>query len=148
MFSVAIHTDGACSGNPGIGGYAAIISCKGVEKTVTGFESKVTTNNKMELMAVIKALAQLKKPCEVVIHTDSQYVITTANHSREWLTCKERPNHELWFQYLTLVEKGKHTVSFVKVAGHSGDELNERCDKLAKQQCVIARHELLKGMKK
>lgn len=147
MFKVDIHTDGACSGNPGVGGYAAIIACKGKEKVITGCSSKITTNNKMELMAVVKALEALKKPCDVTVYTDSQYVITTARHSREWLTCKERPNHELWLQYLTLTESGEHTVTFVKVAGHSGDEMNERCDKLAKQQCVVARHKLLERSK-
>lgn len=142
MYDVTIYTDGACSGNPGVGGYGAILSCKGHERIVRGRSKEVTTNNRMELMAVIEALKALEKPSEVTVYTDSSYIITCTTHDRKWLTCDERPNHDLWVELITVGLNGKHRIKFVKVEGHTGLVQNERCDKIAKEQCVKARHEL------
>ena len=142
MFSVTIYTDGACSGNPGVGGYGAILTCNGKERIVRGFCSEVTTNNRMELMAVIEAMKALERPCDVTVHTDSQYICHGAKHDRKWLTSENRPNNDLWAQLIEIKTKGKHTVKFIKVSGHAGVTMNERCDKIAKEQCVKARHYL------
>ena len=142
MYNVTIYTDGACSGNPGVGGYGAIITCNGVEKIVRGRSKEITTNNRMELMAVISAIKALNKPCEVTVYTDSQYICQNATHDRKWLTCEQRPNRDLWLELITVGLKGQHRIKFIKVAGHSGLVMNERCDKIAKEQCVKAKHEL------
>lgn len=142
MYDVTIYTDGACSGNPGVGGYGAILSCNGYERIVRGRSKEVTTNNRMELMAVIEALKALEKPSEVTIYTDSSYIITCTTHDKKWLTCDERPNRDLWIELITVGLNGKHRIKFVKVEGHTGLVQNERCDKIAKEQCVKARHEL------
>ena len=141
MFSVTIYTDGACSGNPGVGGYGAIITCKGKEHIVKGSCPETTTNNRMEIMAIIEAVKALKKPCEITIHTDSQYVCTSTSHDKKWLTSESRPNRDLWIQLIEAGNKGGHKIRFVKVKGHDGIALNERCDKIAKEQCLKARHE-------
>lgn len=145
MFDVTIYTDGACSGNPGVGGYGAILQCKGAEHVVQGCSKEITTNNRMELTAVIEAIRALKKPCRVTIHTDSQYVCDCVSHDRKWLTSASRPNHDLWLELITVGLNGQHKIKFVKVAGHSGLTLNERCDKIAKEQCIKAKHELTEG---
>lgn len=142
MYNVTIFTDGACSGNPGVGGYGAIISYNGVERIVRGRCKDITTNNRMEVTAVIEALKALTKPCEVTIHTDSQYIIDCTTHDREWLTNETRKNHDLWLELITVGLKGHHKIKFVKVTGHSGLVQNERCDKIAKEQVIKARHEL------
>lgn len=142
MYNVTIYTDGACSGNPGVGGYGAILTCNGKERIVRGRCKDITTNNRMELTAVIEALKALNKPCEVTVYTDSQYICTATAHDRKWLTCDERPNHDLWFELISIGLKGQHRIKFVKVSGHSGLAQNERCDRIAKEQCVKARHEL------
>jgi ribonuclease HI len=142
MYNVTIYTDGACSGNPGVGGYGAIITCNGAEKIVRGRSKEVTTNNRMELMAVISAIKALNKPCEITVYTDSQYICQNATHDRKWLTCEQRPNRDLWIELITVGLKGQHRIKFVKVAGHSGLVMNERCDRIAKEQCVKAKHEL------
>ena len=142
MYNVTIYTDGACSGNPGVGGYGAIITCNGVEKIVRGRSKEVTTNNRMELMAVISAIKAFNKPCEVTVYTDSQYICQNVTHDRKWLTCEQRPNRDLWIELITVGLKGQHRIKFVKVAGHSGLVMNERCDRIAKEQCVRAKHEL------
>ena len=144
MYSVTIYTDGACAGNPGVGGYGAILSCNGVERIVRGNCKEITTNNRMELTAVIEALKALNKPCEVTVHTDSQYICDATKHDRKWLTADSRANHDLWLELITVGLKGQHKIKFVKVAGHSGVIQNERCDKIAKEQCVKARHEAYK----
>ena len=144
MYSVTIYTDGACSGNPGVGGYGAILSCNGVERIVRGNCKETTTNNRMELKAVIEAIKALTKPCEVTVHTDSQYICQSTKHDRKWLTCDSRPNHDLWLELITVGLEGHHKIKFVKVEGHSGLIQNERCDKIAKEQCVKARHEAYK----
>lgn len=141
MFNVSIYTDGACSGNPGVGGYAAILTFNGREHIVKGTCTEITTNNRMEIIAIIEAIKALKKPCEVTVHTDSQYVCVSCSHDKEWLTSESRPNSDLWIHLIEVGNKGGHKIRFVKVKGHDGVALNERCDKIAKEQCVKAKHE-------
>ncbi|MBQ8197610.1 MAG: ribonuclease HI [Clostridia bacterium] len=137
MKTVDIYTDGACSGNPGAGGYCAILIYGNQEKVVSGFEND-TTNNRMELLAVIKGLEALKESCSVNLYSDSQYVVDAFNkgwiHSwmqNGWKTSnkKEVKNIDLWQTLLELCTK--HLVRFIKVAGHSDNEYNNRCDKIA-----------------
>ena len=137
MKFVEIFTDGACSGNPGPGGWAAILRFNGTEKELSGGE-KDTTNNRMELTAVIKALEQLKYPCSVKLTTDSKYVCDAINQKwvyawrdNSWRKKDKKPalNIDLWQQLLPLLET--HMVEFVWVKGHNAHPENERCDKLA-----------------
>jgi ribonuclease HI len=136
MSDVVIYTDGACKGNPGPGGWGAWLKSGEHEKELWGGE-KLTTNNRMELTAVIEALATLKKRCTVAIFTDSEYVrngITTWIHGwkkRGWLTADKKPvkNVELWQRLETLT--AGHDVKWHWVKGHSGDPGNERADRLA-----------------
>ena len=138
MKKVTIYTDGACSGNPGIGGWAAVLMYNGVKKEISGYD-KSTTNNRMELFAVIQALRCLNQRCEVDICTDSQYISDAFN--KDWLTSWQKDgwktasksqvkNVDLW--KALLYEVNKHKVQFVKVKGHADVELNERCDELAR----------------
>jgi ribonuclease HI len=134
--TVVIYTDGACKGNPGPGGWGAWMRYGGRERELYGGET-LTTNNRMELMAVIQALTALKRPCEVTIYTDSQYVrkgISEWIHAwkqRGWKTADKKPvkNVELWQQLDALA--GLHRVQWRWVKGHSGDPGNERADLLA-----------------
>lgn len=137
MKIVNIYSDGACSGNPGPGGYGVILEYKGKELELSGGE-KNTTNNKMELMGVIKGLETLKEPCEVTVTTDSKYVVDAFNkkwinswQKNNWKKSDGKPvlNKELWQRLIEVVNK--HNVKFVHVLGHNGHEYNERCDKLA-----------------
>ncbi len=137
---VEIYTDGACSGNPGNGGWAAILSYKNKEKEISGGE-KDTTNNKMELLAVIKGLGELKEKCDVSLYSDSSYVINAFNEGwinswvlKGWKTADNKPvkNSDLWEILLSLTKK--HNVQFVKVKGHSDNEKNNRCDALARNE--------------
>ncbi len=134
---VIIYTDGACSGNPGPGGYAAILRHKNHEKVVTG-GYRNTTNNRMELLAAIKALETLKEPCKVTLYSDSKYLVDamTLGWARRWQANnwmrnkRDRAlNPDLWERLLELTRK--HNVSFIWTRGHNNDEYNERCDKLA-----------------
>jgi len=133
---VNIWTDGACKGNPGAGGWGALLVSGEHEKTLHGGEP-VTTNNRMELTAPIEALRALTRPCHVVIHTDSQYVMKgmtewLANWKRRgWMTADKKPvkNADLWQQLDEQVNR--HTVSWRWVRGHNGDVNNERADVLA-----------------
>lgn len=133
---VTIYTDGACSGNPGPGGWAAILSCMGREKELSGGERE-TTNNRMELRAVIEALSALKEPCEVELWTDSQYIARAINEGwlagwkrRGWRRKEgELKNPELWQRLDALL--GEHRVTVNWLRGHDGQEQNERCDALA-----------------
>ena len=141
---VDIFTDGACSGNPGPGGYGVILRYKGINKELSGGEPN-TTNNRMELTAVITGLAALKEPCEVTLYSDSRYIIDAiqkgwakkwqANH---WMRNAKEPalNSDLWEQLLGLLER--HQVTFVWVKGHAGHPENERCDQLAVQASMRA----------
>ena len=139
MYQVTIYTDGACSRNGAknainaIGGYGAIIICNGHEKIVRG-NAVATTNNRMELTAVIEAVKVLKKPCQIQVITDSQYVIQGAKSMRAWLQKKDLINKDLWIQLIEAGNKGSHKIKFTKVAGHTGDVYNEKCDSIAKEQ--------------
>jgi len=135
---VLIHTDGACLGNPGPGGYGAVLSCDGHEMELSGGFS-LTTNNRMEILAVIKALETLTKPCQVTVVTDSMYVRDAfekrwiANWKRNgWKTAAKTPvkNRDLWMRLDELM--GRHTVKLTWVRGHAGHPENERCDRLAR----------------
>ncbi|MBI2235984.1 MAG: ribonuclease HI [Magnetospirillum sp.] len=142
--SVEIFTDGACSGNPGPGGWGAILRCKGVEKELHGGEPH-TTNNRMEMMAVIAALGALTRPCTVDVFTDSQYVQKGISEwlrgwkARGWKTAdkKQVKNEDLW--RLLDEAAARHTVRWHWVKGHAGHPENERADALARQGCDEAR---------
>lgn len=139
MKKVCIYTDGACSGNPGPGGWAAILCYNGHEKELSGGEPE-TTNNRMELIAAISALEALKEPCEVELWTDSQYLARAVNEGwlagwkrRGWRRKEgELKNPELWQRLDALLNT--HIVRFNWVKGHDGHEYNERCDALAVEQ--------------
>ncbi|MDR3413214.1 MAG: ribonuclease HI [Formivibrio sp.] len=136
MTPVEIYTDGACKGNPGPGGWGALLRTSGHEKELFGGERN-TTNNRMELLAVISALNALSRPCAIILHTDSQYVkngITTWIHGWKkngWKTSDKKPvkNADLWLQ-LDEAQK-RHQIDWRWVKGHSGHEFNERADELA-----------------
>ena len=143
MKKITIYTDGACSGNPGPGGWGAILEYKGVRKEISGGEAE-TTNNRMELLAVISALNTLNRPCAIILHTDSQYVkngITTWIHGWKkngWKTADKKPvkNSDLWLQ-LDEAQR-RHHIDWRWVKGHSGHEFNERADELANRGVVLA----------
>ncbi len=137
MKEVEIFTDGACSGNPGPGGYGVVLRYKGREKELCG-GSASTTNNRMELTAVIEGLASLKETCRVTLYSDSKYVVDAITkgwavkwRSKGWMRTKCEPalNSDLWKRALELIEY--HDVNFVWVKGHAGHPENERCDRLA-----------------
>lgn len=142
MKKVDIYTDGACSGNPGKGGYAAILLYGGHEKIVTGAE-ELTTNNRMELMAVIEGLQCLKERCEVNLFSDSAYVVNAflegwiyGWQKKGWKRgSDEVKNIDLWQRLLDLYRK--HIVQFIKVKGHADNEYNNRCDKLAREAIAV-----------
>jgi len=138
--TISIWTDGACSGNPGPGGFAAIVRYTNMEQEICGGE-KSTTNNRMELIAVIEALYSLSEPSEVTLYSDSQYVCSAVNQFwlQNWVASnwkksdgKSVSNVDLWKELLPLLEKHKVTFNWVK--GHNNNEMNERCDKLACRQ--------------
>ncbi len=140
MKFVEIFTDGACSGNPGPGGWGAILRCDGREKELSGGEAH-TTNNRMELSGVIMALSALKFPCRVKLTTDSKYVVDGITKKwaagwkrRGWKKSDGKPalNPDLWEKLLQLIEI--HDVEFCWIKGHAGHEENERCDRLAVAQ--------------
>ncbi|HBN39017.1 MAG TPA: ribonuclease HI [Ruminococcaceae bacterium] len=137
MKEINIYTDGACSGNPGKGGWGAVLVYKGTEKEISG-GSADTTNNRMELTAVIEALKQLKEVCNVTLTTDSKYVCDAVTKGwvyswkkNGWKKADKKPalNVDLWEELLPLLEK--HNVTFNWVKGHNGHPYNERCDRLA-----------------
>ncbi len=141
MKKVEIFTDGACSGNPGPGGWGAILRYNGVEKELSGGASD-TTNNRMELSAVIFALKALKMPCEVSVTTDSKYVYESITkgwvyswQKNGWRKADKKPalNVDLWTELLELLSK--HQVTFNWVKGHNEHPENERCDRLAVAEC-------------
>ena len=140
MKHVDIYTDGSCRCNPGPGGWGAILVYNGVEKELCGGEAE-TTNNRMELTAVIKALQALKEPCEITLTSDSKYVIDaiTNGWAKGWRENNWKKadrshalNPDLWEILLDEIEK--HTISYVWVKGHAGHPYNERCDKLAQNE--------------
>ncbi|MBR6772978.1 MAG: ribonuclease HI [Clostridia bacterium] len=135
--NVEIYTDGACSGNPGPGGYGVILRWNGHEKELSGGESN-TTNNRMELMGVISALEALKEPCRVSLYTDSKYVVDAVNlgWAKRWKAAgwkknktEAAKNPDLWERVLDLI--AYHEVRFIWVKGHASNALNNRCDELA-----------------
>ena len=135
MKSVSIYTDGACSGNPGPGGWGAILIYNGIEKEISGGEPE-TTNNRMELTGVIRALALLKERCAVTVYTDSQYISRAVNEGwlKKWKAAGFTKkgglkNAELWRALDGLLQT--HDVRFVWVKGHADNAYNNRCDKLA-----------------
>jgi ribonuclease HI len=144
MSGVVIYTDGACKGNPGPGGWGALLQAGGTEKELFGGEP-LTTNNRMELMAVIQALTALKRPCEVNLYLDSEYVrkgITEWIHgwkAKGWRTASKQPvkNVELWQQLDVLVHQAGHRISWHWVKGHAGDIGNERADALANRGVAL-----------
>jgi len=141
--SIEIYTDGACKGNPGPGGWGVLLKSGTTEKELYGGE-RLTTNNRMELMAVIQALQALKRPCAVTLHVDSQYVLKGMTEwlagwkAKGWRTSTKQPvkNVELWQQLDKLVAEGGHQIEWRWVKGHSGDPGNERADALA-NKCVL-----------
>lgn len=147
MKEVEIFTDGACSGNPGPGGWGAILRYKSTEKELSGFESK-TTNNRMELTALIKALEMLKVPCKVKAFSDSKYLCDSILlgwaekwQKNNWIKSNKKAaiNIDLWGKLLKLLKI--HDVNLVWVKGHAGHPENERCDKLATSE--IEKHKNL-----
>ncbi len=136
---VIIYTDGACSGNPGPGGWGAILMYKGVKKEISG-GMKETTNNIMEVTAVIEALKCLKVESDVQVYSDSAYTVNAFNQGwiynwmkKGWKTASGEPvkNKELWQELYNLTKK--HKVEFIKVKGHSDNEFNNRCDEMARE---------------
>jgi len=141
--TVTLYTDGACSGNPGPGGWGAILSYNGVEKELSGGES-ATTNNRMELLAVISGLEALKEPCHVELYSDSKYVIDGLSkgwaaswRKNGWRKADKKPalNPDLWERLLNLTEK--HELSYHWVKGHADNPYNNRCDQLAVAQSLL-----------
>ena len=137
MKNITIYTDGACSGNPGKGGWGAVLMFGDYKKEISGGEQN-TTNNRMELTAVIKALEKLNEPCNVDLYSDSAYVVNA--FTQGWVTSwqnnnfrgadkKEIKNIDLWQKLIELTNV--HYVTFIKVKGHADNEFNNRCDKLA-----------------
>lgn len=144
MKKIDMYTDGACSGNPGPGGWGVVLIYKDIIKEFSGYNPE-TTNNQMEITAVIEGLKKLKEPCEVTIYTDSAYTMNA--FSQGWITnwqlsgwknANKKPvaNKELWLELLELLSK--HEYSFVKVKGHADNKYNNRCDALATGE--IAKH--------
>ena len=137
MKKIDVYTDGACTGNPGKGGYGAVLIYNGIKKEISG-GYVLTTNNRMELIAAIEALKQLKEPCEVTLYSDSKYLTDAIN--KGWLESWKKNNWkksdkksvlniDLWQELAKLLEI--HCVEFVWVKGHAGNEFNEVCDALA-----------------
>ncbi|MEY2800881.1 MAG: putative ribonuclease, partial [Pseudomonadota bacterium] len=145
MNPIEIYTDGACKGNPGPGGWGVLLKAGGTEKELFGGEP-ATTNNRMELMAVIQALSALKRPCEVTLFLDSQYVLKGITEwlpgwkAKGWRTAGKQPvkNVELWQQLDALVQHGGHRIDWRWVRGHNGDPGNERADALANRGVQMA----------
>ncbi len=139
MKQVTLYTDGACSGNPGAGGYGAILIFKGIERELSGGEPS-TTNNRMEIYAVIAGLEKLKEHCDVTVYSDSAYTVNAFNEGwiygwmkNGWKKADGKAvlNAELWKRLYALTQQ--HTVRFVKVKGHADNEYNNRCDALARE---------------
>jgi ribonuclease HI len=143
--SIEIYTDGACKGNPGPGGWGVLLKSGATEKELYGGE-RLTTNNRMELMAVIQALQALKRPCAVTLHVDSQYVLKGMTEwlagwkAKGWRTSTKQPvkNQELWQALDELVNGAGHEIKWRWVRGHDGDPGNERADLLANRGVEVA----------
>ncbi len=145
MNTVEIYTDGDCKGNPGPGGWGVLLKSGGVEKELFGGERE-TTNNRMELLAVINALEALKRPCHVILHADSQYVLKGITEwlagwkAKGWKTASKQPvkNVDLWQRLDALVSGAGHRIDWRWVKGHDGDPGNERADALANRGVALA----------
>ena len=146
MKEVVIYTDGACSGNPGPGGWGAILMYKDKKLELSGYEAR-TTNNRMELLAPIQALSRLREPCAVKVYSDSAYLVNAFNQrwldnwqKRNWLKSDKKPveNQDLWKRLLEYT--GIHKVEWIKVKGHADNVYNNRCDELA--TCEIKRNHI------
>lgn len=144
MKNITIYTDGACSGNPGKGGWACVLQHNDYSKEYSGYCPN-TTNNQMELTAVIKALKSVKYPCNIQLYSDSAYVINAFNMGwidkwieKNWVGTKgeQVKNIELWQELLSLSKQ--HNITWIKVKGHADNQFNNRCDFLATQE--IAKH--------
>lgn len=142
--TVSVFTDGACSGNPGPGGWAAVLKYGEHVREISGFE-EATTNQRMELTAAVKALSSLKEPCRVELFSDSAYLINAFEQNwldrwqkNGWRNSQKKPveNYDLWVSLLEL--SGIHQVKWIKVKGHSGHTENERCDVLARKEITDA----------
>lgn len=145
MKKIEIYTDGACSGNPGAGGWGAVLFYKNIKKEISGF-CENTTNNQMELTAVIKALEKLKEPCDITLYSDSAYLINafTQGWIENWQhngfkNSNKKPvqNVDLWKQIIDF--NNLHKITWIKVKGHADNEFNNRCDQLATGE--IAKHQ-------
>jgi len=147
MNVIEIFTDGACKGNPGPGGWGALLQSGNTKKELCGGELN-TTNNRMEMTAVIEALSALKRPCKVILHVDSQYVLKGMTEwlpgwkARNWRTMAKAPvkNVDLWQRLDALVNGGGHQIEWRWVRGHNGDPGNERADELANRGVEMALH--------
>ena len=147
MKRIELFTDGACSGNPGLGGWGAVLRYKENEKEISGSQ-EATTNNRMELTAVLESLKLLKEPCEVDLYTDSQYVMKGATEwlygwmKNGWRTADKKPvkNSDLWQELYRLSKQ--HTLHWHWVKGHAGHPENERCDLLARSAIEALRESL------
>lgn len=140
MKTIEIYTDGACSGNPGKGGWCAILMCDGKEKILSGGEA-YTTNNRMEVYAAIAGLSALKYPCNVKLYSDSAYLVNAIElgwlegwRKKGWVNASKEPvkNRELWEELYRLLSV--HNVSFIKVKGHADNYNNNRCDEFARAE--------------
>ena len=140
MKQVQLYTDGACSGNPGPGGWGAVLRFGDKAKELSGHMPN-TTNNRMEIFAVISGLGALKEPCIVEVYSDSAYTVNAFNQhwldnwqKNGWLTSEKKPveNTDLWKLLLQIIKLKKHQVTFHKVKGHADDPMNNRCDELAR----------------
>lgn len=145
MKKIELYTDGACKGNPGPGGFGAILVYNGFEKELSGGE-RMTTNNRMELMAAITGLEALKEPCEVLLYSDSKYLVDAIEKSwlnnwrkNNWKKSDKSPvlNVDLWERLIVQLER--HKVAFIWVKGHNGHKYNERCDRLAVEASLVDR---------
>lgn len=148
MKEVTIYTDGACSGNPGPGGWGAILIYREQRLELSGYEAR-TTNNRMELLAPIQALSRLKEPCAVKVYSDSAYLVNAFRQhwlenwvKRNWIKSDKKPveNQDLWKEILAFTQK--HQIEWIKVKGHADNPLNNRCDELATGE--IRRHRMEK----
>ena len=148
MKEVTIYTDGACSGNPGPGGWGAILIYREQRLELSGYEAR-TTNNRMELLAPIQALSRLKEPCAVKVYSDSAYLVNAFRQQwlengvkRNWIKSDKKPveNQDLWKEILAFTQK--HQIEWIKVKGHADNPLNNRCDELATGE--IRRHRMEK----
>lgn len=151
MKKVTIYTDGACSGNPGVGGWGAILMYGTARKEISGAEA-ATTNNRMELTAAIAALKCLKEPCEIELFTDSAYLCNAFNQNwiwnwlrNNWKTAsgKSVENQDLWLELIKLNKL--HSLSFHKVKGHADNEFNNRCDELARKAVLAIKNRSTDG---